>query len=96
MNVIYKYELKPVRGTAEIEVMMPFGAAVLQAGVQGEDIFIWAQIDDTEKTNENRLFEVYGTGHEMLADYVERRTFVNTVFLGPLVFHVFQIGETGT
>lgn len=82
---IYKYELHP----SIPEVDLPEGAKVLSAGEQGGGIVVWALVDP-EAERVPRRISIYGTGHEVPAD---PGTFVQTVFVGPLVFHVFVDGS---
>ena len=89
MRSIWKFKLNP----AEQFVHMPRGARVLSAGVQGNDICVWAVVDpEAEKCL--RAIKVYPTGSFMPpADNIDSAVFVGTVFLGWLVFHVFDSGE---
>ncbi len=88
MRTIWKFGLN--RGDA-VRIQMPQNARVLAAGVQGNDFVVWAVVDPSAPTVARR-FAIRGTGHP-----VEPRTaeaaFINTVFMGPLVFHIFDLGE---
>lgn len=88
---IWKYILKP---TCTIE--MPEGSLILsvQAQLQAdgvlEEVCMWVLVDpDLPKVP--REFVVYGTGHPVRDDRVEK--FLGTVQLsgGKLVFHVFEV-----
>ena len=81
MKSIYKYRLEPCE-----ETVLTLRGNVLSAGVQGDDIMVWAVYDDANPEREVRV-NVMGTGH-LFVDAPES-AFVGTVFLGPLVFHVF-------
>lgn len=81
MKSIYKYQLEPGE-----ETILTLRGKVLSAGVQGRDIMVWAVHDDLTPECKVRV-NVIGTGH-LFVDAPETG-FVNTVFLGPLVFHVF-------
>lgn len=85
---VYKYLLSPLSIESLIIVRMPRRAQVLSAGVQGRDIVVWAMIDSAELETELREFHVIGTGHD--ADHVAGLRFINTIFIGPYVFHVFE------
>ncbi len=84
---IWKFEI-PVH---DFLVQMPKGAEILSAGVQGEQIMVWVRVNPDAKHVVRRL-PIYGTGHE-----IEFRDsdlpLIDTVFMGPLVFHVFDGGE---
>jgi hypothetical protein len=81
MKSIYKYPLEACE-----ETILTLRGDVLSAGVQGNDIMVWAVHDDAAPERRVRV-NVMGTGH-LFVDAAET-AFVNTVFLGSLVFHVF-------
>lgn len=85
---IFKYELN---GLAGQEVMIPKGAKILSAGVQHGKIQIWALVEPTNKL-EAREFSVFGTGWpvNIKENFLQ---FIQTVFDGGLVWHVFEIRE---
>ncbi len=74
-----------------VRISMPYGARALSAGVQGLDFFVWAAVDTDAPFVEHR-FAVHGTGHPV-EDDTAFAPFVNTVFMGPLMFHVFDLGQ---
>ena len=85
MITIYKYRI-PVGGGV---VELPNIAEILSVGAQGEDLFLWVQVNtDTPKIE--RYFEVFGTGHEIDYEGVRSRRFIGTAFMGPFVWHVFE------
>lgn len=88
MKAIYKYPLNPG------ETILTLRGKILSAGVQGDDIMVWAVHDDSALDRQVHV-SVMGTGH-LFVDAPES-DFVATVFLGSLVFHVFAtesvIGE---
>ena len=81
MKYIYKYRLEPAD-----ETILTLRGDVLSAGVQGQDIMVWAFHDDDTPERKVRV-TVFGTGHPYTAG--PEAGFISTVFLGPLVFHVF-------
>lgn len=83
--VVYKYHLTTA---SETELQMPVGAQVLRVDVQHESICLWALVDP-DAQNERRVFEVFGTGHEMPN---QNRIFINTFLVrgGSYVFHAFE------
>lgn len=93
MLTVWKFELNH-RGGDLARVEMPQGADVLSAGYQGSPVdgqfMIWAKVDPNAPKCQ-RMFTVHGTGHN--ANDTDGAAFVDTVFLGPLVFHVFDLGE---
>ena len=80
MKTIYKYPLG-----AQLENLLTLRGKVLCAGVQGDDILVWAVHDD-EAPERKVQVTIVGTGHEL---EVPESSFVNTVFLGMFVFHIF-------
>ncbi len=105
METIWKFKLDLSNGGVS-QVEMPKDAATISAGVQGERTFVvWALVDP-DAPRVTRRFVVHGTGHPVLKEVTETFTagiqdhpvevlasFINTVFMGPLVFHVFDLGE---
>jgi hypothetical protein len=94
MRTIYKYKIEAPR---EIKAL-PAGAIIRKVGVQDQLICVWAEVDTEEKAREDFYFEVHGTGHRFdevghgdLKKATEvKREFLETVFLGELVFHVYR------
>ena len=92
MKTVYKYELKAVCHQNLTEpVMMPNGAKILHVDAQGDDMFVWAEVD-TERSVVDFHFEVFGTGHEMQEDMGVERNHIGSLMMhdGALVFHVYQ------
>ena len=85
MTTIYKYRLEPGR----TELRMPEGAQVLTVQMQHGVACMWAKINP-EMSQEDRTFEVYGTGHELPDD--PRLLYVASFQMedGALVWHVFE------
>jgi len=81
MKSIYKYRLEP-----RDEIVLLLRGNILSAGVQGDDIMVWAVYDDDAEPRDVRV-SVMGTGHDFVN--APESAFVGTVFMGPLVFHVF-------
>lgn len=85
MKVIYKYNLKPT-------VLLPKDALILKVAMQNDGLYIWAIIDPNEKTHIEREFQVVATGDPF--DYNRLKyTFIDTVFDGPLVWHIFEVND---
>lgn len=89
MKTIWKYEARG--GGDRFSLEMPKGARALSAGIQGQDIVIWAAVDPDEPAVRHD-FAVHGTGHNV-PDENAAASFLTTIFMGPLVFHVFDLGE---
>ena len=89
MKTIWKYTLDVSDDISRCVIRKK--ARILSAGVQGRDIVIWALVD-TDESPAYWNFAVRGTGHP-IEEHVAARPLVNTVFMGPLVFHVFDLGE---
>lgn len=67
-------------------VMMPEGAEILTAQMQGNSVCVWALVN-TKAPTERRFFEIAGTGNRMPD---ANRRYVSTTQSGPLVWHVFE------
>ncbi len=61
---IWKFQLEPknVQG-----VIMPIGAEILTANTQKGTVCIWCMVNPRAE-REERVFEIYGTGHDIYAD----------------------------
>ena len=94
--VIYKYTVRvPFAFVGESSMEMPKGAEILSVGVQGNDIVVWARVDD-EAEHVHRVVRVLGTGwHHLQTPEVSK--YIGTVQFveegQPLVFHLFDMGE---
>jgi len=82
MAAIWKY---PLQVTDWQEVRMPPGKP-LCVQMQGDQLCMWAEVvpHGMESTRQVRI---YGTGHTM--DPVGSGSYVGTVQIGELVFHVY-------
>ena len=83
MKSIWKF---PVEVTDEQFVEMPVGAQPLSVQVQDGQACIWALVD-TKAKKEERLVQIFGTGHPV----ANEGTFIATFQMrgGALVFHAF-------
>ena len=68
---------------------MPIGSEVVTVAAQGQSICVWAVVDTEQGVYEERKFHVYGTGHELPENH-EDHIYIGTVFIGHLVFHVYE------
>jgi hypothetical protein len=82
MKTIFKYELALNR----TEIQLPKSARVLTAQLQEGVFCIWVML--TPGLHDAlRVFDVYGTGHNMPDDPGD---YVATAQMGPFVWHVFD------
>lgn len=89
MKKIYKFKLTAHQKQS---VAMPKNAKILHADEQHGEICIWAELDPDDKDYRARMFEVFGTGHEMNEEPETKRVHIGTVKLqgGALIFHVYE------
>lgn len=97
MKTIYKYNLRLI---GETPIYLPKGAQVLSVGYQHSSsllsastlkIWILHNTDTGSEINEERKFVVYPTGVEIKDLKINKESFIGTVFLDELVFHVFEV-----
>lgn len=83
---IWKYEISADQTIIE----MPKDAEILSVQVQHEVPRIWALVDP-ENPIEERVIEIFGTGHKIPCEGISRK-FIGTFQLygGSLVFHLFE------
>ena len=88
MRTIHKFKLDP----KDLNVFMPVDAKILSVAGQHGHICLWAEVDDTDVTQQVG-FEVFGTGHEIDEMVSHEREFLGTAILhdGDLVFHVYRM-----
>jgi hypothetical protein len=86
MITIYKYPISIEDATI---IDMPVDAQILSIQVQHRKIVLWALVE-SDNQNEQRVFEIYGTGHNMDHYYKEGRIHRATVQWGDLVWHIFE------
>jgi hypothetical protein len=87
MKQVWKYHLTPDSLTKEI----PAGGIIRHVDEQFEQICVWVEVDP-DQPQENRFFEVYGTGHDIPEDMDAERIYLGSVKLhkGTLVFHIYE------
>ena len=87
-QVIYKYSFPVDEDTI---IAMPKDSEILMLGSQAPGLIsIWAQHDYPTQENDLRKFIVRGTGHPTPSK--EEATYLDSVFDGPFVWHVFDAG----
>ena len=84
--VIWKF---PLAVTDVQDIKMPRGAHVLTVQMQGDQACLWALVQP-ELDKARRRILIAGTGHEHESF---PGNYVATFQTGPLVFHVFDLGE---
>lgn len=84
---IWKYQLVI---DDDQHLRIPKGGEVLSIQVQHDVPCLWVLVEPEEE-KETRVFDMYGTGHPIDCDDVERK-FIGTFQspTGMLVFHVFE------
>jgi hypothetical protein len=87
MKTIYKYPLTPA---IKQHIPLPKDAEILTVQVQKGDICLWASVN-THNHIKERCIEIYGTGHEIPDDGMERK-YISTFQLdgGSLIYHTFE------
>lgn len=85
MKRIFKYELKV---TDEQEVSLPIGAEILTAQYQGNQLCIWAMVNDTAEYKRPTVIRIYGTGHKIPETNLEYIATVQDA--GLFVWHIFK------
>ena len=86
-KVIWKF---PIETKGRQEILMPKGAEILCIQIQQDKPTIWALVEFLPP--EKRIFEVFGTGHNIKSGGDIKRDYVGTYQVGDghLVFHVFE------
>lgn len=86
MKTIWKF---PLTITYQQKIQMPQGAEILVVACQDERPCIWAIVDPVAPV-EDRVFQIFGTGHQMSESMGVDRKFLGTAFCPPSVWHVFE------
>lgn len=73
------------------QVPIPFGGECLTVQFQGEALCLWALVNPSNSAEE-RLIEIFGTGHPIYEDMGVQRNYIGTAQQhgGALVWHVFE------
>lgn len=90
MKKVFKYEL-------QIEdyqtLQLPLDTEILAVKAMYGRIFMWCLVDPNCKKKSNVKFHLVGTGTPIDDEEAKLSDYVGTVFLTPLVFHIFVIRE---
>jgi len=90
MEKIYKYKLDDPFS----EIILPVGSRILNAGIQNDEMFMWAIVNTENGVSEVRRFYYVNTGDEIVyplyaLDYINTATSRNGI-----VWHIFEIAES--
>jgi hypothetical protein len=93
MKVIWKFSTIDNGFDEKFSIYMPKGAEILtvQTDEKNNHPTIWALVDP-EQENEERFFELFGTGHEIHSDMGVERKYIGTYQYqkGAFVGHIFE------
>ena len=90
MKTIYKYTICNIT-VADTILELPCDAEILAVGSQYSEVVMWVKLD-TDGRKVRRRFVTFGTGHE-IPSVLEPMRYIGTSFIGPLVFHSFELAE---
>ncbi len=85
MKTIWKF---PLDVADEQRVEMPLDAKILHVGLQGESVFMWAEVGP-ERRKVERTVRIYGTGYPM-PEHPGRHIGSFMLRGGTLVFHAYD------
>lgn len=85
MNVVYKF----IINVDNPELWIHEKSKVLKVDFQGDDLCLWAEVD-TENNMVVRNFHVFGTGQKIPYNMGVDFEYVDTAFIGNLVFHIYE------
>lgn len=89
---IYKYKLNETHlneaDVYHLTVELPFRAKILKYGFQSDGLYVWALIDESNKTLFKHDYTIFGTGWDI--ESVEKLDYIDTLFVGRLVWHLFE------
>jgi hypothetical protein len=93
-RTIWKYSTIEYGFDKNFTIIMPKGAEILtiQRDEKNNHPTIWAMVDPNEKEQEERDFELFGTGHEISFDMGIERKYIGTYQYqnGEFVGHIFE------
>lgn len=88
MRTVHKYQLtEPVT-----RILLPQGAKPLYVAMQRGIPCLWIEVDTDQYLTESRVFEAFGTGHQIPNNGTE--TYVGSFMSdneGTFVFHVYEV-----
>jgi hypothetical protein len=83
MRTIHKYKLGPLTG-----LPIPRTATVLCVQMQRDDLCMWVELDNSHAIERERVFHVFGTGHQIPDSFSGK--YIGTVQTQGLVLHVYE------
>jgi len=86
MEAILKYKLEV---KDEQVLPMPVGAEILTIQNQNNVITLWAKVV-LGAESVSRTFRIVGTGNQVEQGFFDTLQFLDTVQVGPMVWHVFE------
>ena len=84
MKTVYKY---PLDITDEQTVWLPKDAEILKIADQQDRLCLWALVEKDAPTYQ-KIIRVHGTGHNVADEGLKH---LDTVLMGSLVWHVFEV-----
>lgn len=89
MKVIHKFQIRNVAIDDDIQtIAMPEGAEILKVGLQSDILTIWATVPIGMNQMRKRRFMICPTGGSTPEG---ESKYLDTVFLGPYVWHIFEV-----
>lgn len=82
---IYKY---PLRFAQDILALTHVGARPVKFSMQNGRPTMWAEVD-TSLPFENRVFAIFGTGHEIPSS----ASYIDTCLDGEFVWHLYELKQ---
>ena len=71
-------------------IIMPKSSIILKVEKNSKDFMLWALVNP-DLPLVNRAIRIYSTGQEIDEEYIG--TYIDTVYDGPYVWHIFDRGE---
>lgn len=85
MRSIYKYEIKSDQALAT-----PEGSNFLKVGVQNDRIYAWYDVNLNTRIYSTEKYIIFPTGWKIQTGDLEKLTYIDTVFIGSLVWHIYK------
>jgi len=88
---VFKYEVPEF----DCKLRLPSGAQLLSAGMKPteEKLWVWARVPQPSHLDVIVRVRVIATGEPIDEQGSERWRFIDTVFQGPLVWHLFEVSR---
>jgi hypothetical protein len=92
VKTIWKHTLKMVDGPQEL--VCPVGSKPLSCEQQDGEIRVWMLVNSSNRDTESWTFWIAGTGHPLPIPEKTPFAFLNSLVMGPFVWHVFYKSKT--